>query len=718
MCKAMNRPLFILLLAVYSVSLKAQTTDITGAVFDENKQPVSFVNIYIDGTLDGASTNEQGQFVIKTEEKGSVTLKASFVGYQTYSITKDVKELNNLRIYLKPSVEHLADVVIVAGNYSLKSSTLENQNAVNLVTNAGSDGDLNKALTMLPGSQAPGVDGRLQVRGGSTRESQTFIDGMHVLSPYTANSPNSSSRLKYSPFHFEGINFSTGGYGSEYSQSLSSILPLDTKDKNTETAYGAGLMNVSVEGGGTQAWNKGSVSLTANYTDLTFYNATLHRGENDKWDIPYRDFSIRNQLRFNFTPNSTLKTYYGYDKTRYRRWWEEPFADNRRNMNYDEDNLYLNTTFRTRLANNIQYFAGVAYSWNNKEINNSLLAGDRYAVKEHEVHLKTKASKRFTNLYKVEFGAESYLRSYDMKYTNQNEVHRKYDHNISGIFISNDFNFTNRFFFNLSGRMEYSSLTDKYAILPRAALNYQIDGIILSAVVGKYQQATDPNYLIRNEKLATETNWMTMFGVYYHKNKRIYRAEVYNKQYDDLPLLSNGLYTSDGDGYSRGVDLYFDDSGLLKNVEYTMSYSYNNSKRKYLGYPVKAPPEFVTHHNASLMVKYFWPKLRSYFSVTNSLASGRAYHDPNKVGFMNAETPLYHTLGLGLTVLPCPGVILYASLSNALNRKNVYGYTFSGQPDTNGHFASVPTTAYQGRTFYVGIFINFGKSRTYKPSYF
>lgn len=714
----MKKTLIILLSIVSFATLKAQTVDITGTIFDETKQPISFVNVYIDGTLDGTSTNELGQFVIKTEEKGSVTLKASFVGYQTYSITKDVKDLSGLQIYLKPSVENLVDVVIVAGNYALKSSTLENQSAVNLVTTAGSDGDLNKALTMLPGSQAPGVDGRLQVRGGNSRESQTYIDGMHVLSAYTANSPNSSSRLKYSPFHFEGINFSTGGYGSEYSQSLSSILPLDTKDKNTESTYGVGLMNVSIEGGGTQAWDNGSASLTANYTDMTFYNATLHPRENDKWDIPYRDFSIRNQLRFNFTPNSTLKTYYGYDKTQYRRWWEEPFANNLRNINYDEDNLYLNTTFRIKLANNVQYFAGVAYSWNTKEMNNSLLTGDRYAVKEQEIHLKTKASKRFTNLYKIELGAETYLKSYDMKYATQSEIHRKYNHNISGIFISNDFNFTNRFFFNLSGRVEYSSLTDKYAILPRAALNYQIDRLTLSAVVGKYQQATDPNYLIRNEKLAMETNWMSMFGMYYNKSKRVYRAEFYNKKYNDLPLLADGTYTSGGDGYSRGVDLYYDDSGLLKNVEYTMSYSYNNSKRKYLDYPVKATPDFVTHHNASLMVKYFCPKLRTYFSFTNSLASGRAYHDPNKTGFMNAETPLYHALGLGLTVLPHPRVIIYAGLSNALNRKNVYGYSFSYKPDTNGRFASIPTTSYQNRTFYVGIFVNFGKGTAYKPSYF
>ncbi len=235
--------------------------------------------------------------------------------------------------------------------------------------------------------------------------------------------------------------------------------------------------------------------------------------------------------------------------------------------------------------------------------------------------MKAKASKRFTNLYKIELGAETYLRTYDMKYADRSVVHRKYNQNISGMFLSNDFNFTHRFFLNLSGRMEYSSLTDTYAILPRAAANYQINGWVLSAVVGKYQQATDPDYLIRNEKLTMETNWTTLLGMYYQKNKRTYRAELYHKKYDDLPLLTNGIYASDGEGYSRGVDLYLDDSGLLKYVEYTLSYSYNDSKRKYLDYPTKATPGFTTHHNASLLLKYFCPKLRTYCSsgVWNNL---------------------------------------------------------------------------------------------------
>lgn len=714
----MKRSITTLLLAFSFITLNAQTHVFSGKVTDEKNEPLSFVNVFIDGSLDGTSTNNEGTFTIETTETGVVTLKASFVGYQTYSLTKEVTELHDLVIILKPTTEVLQDVVVVAGNYSLKSSTLEGQNAIDLVTMAGSDGDLYKSLTMLPGTQAPGTDGRLMVRGGDSRESQTFIDGMHVLSQYTATSPNSPSRGKYSMFHFEGINFSTGGYSPEYSQSLSSILPLDTKDKNTVSKFGVGLMNVNVEGSGTLAWNKGSASLSSNYTDMSFYNATFYPKEKDRWDMPYRELVFRNHLIFNIDKNTILKTYSGYDKTRFRQWWEEPFLDNLRNMDYEEDNLYINTTFRKKFNNNLNLFAGAAYSWNKKSIDNSLINKDNFTTDEHEIHLKSKASKRFNNLYKAEIGLETYLKSYDMKYRNEDLIHRKFNNNIAGLFVSNDFNFTHKFFLNLSGRIEYSALTKKYSLLPRAALNYQLNGFTVSAIAGRYQQSTDNNYLVYNEHLAMETNLMTMLGLYYNKNKRIYRAEFYNKKYNNLPLYTNDQYTSDGYGYSRGIDLYFDDQVSIKNIEYMVGYSYNDSKRKYLRFPEKATPDFVTKHNASVTVKYTNWKLKSIFGITNRFASGRSYHNPNENGFMNSTTPFYHTLDLSLTVLPHRKVIIYACASNVLNRKNVFGYSYSGTPDSDGRFASVPTTLYQNQSFYIGVFITLGKNTAYQASGF
>ena len=103
---------------------------------------------------------------------------------------------------------------------------------VELVTTGGANGDLYKALQTLPGAQVQGESGHLLVRGGSSEETQTFIDGMHVLNPYTSTDINSPARSRYSTFMFQGINLATGGAPLEYGQALSAVLPLETKDSS------------------------------------------------------------------------------------------------------------------------------------------------------------------------------------------------------------------------------------------------------------------------------------------------------------------------------------------------------------------------------------------------------------------------------------------------------------------------------------------------------
>ena len=77
---------------------------------------------------------------------------------------------------------------------------------VELVTVGGANGDLYKALQTLPGTQVQGETGELLVRGGGSYETQTFIDGMHVLNPYTSNGINTPARSRYSTFMFSGVN--------------------------------------------------------------------------------------------------------------------------------------------------------------------------------------------------------------------------------------------------------------------------------------------------------------------------------------------------------------------------------------------------------------------------------------------------------------------------------------------------------------------------------
>ncbi|MDR1880051.1 MAG: TonB-dependent receptor [Tannerellaceae bacterium] len=715
----MKRVVFFILFTLLWLPSVAQTVCIKGIVIDENRQPLPFVNIYIEGTIEGAASGEDGRFELCTELRGELKLIASFIGYTTWAKRIDTGNLSELEIQLKPQLQSIREVVVQAGNYLLKSaSTLEQKNAIDLITTGGTKGDLFSAIGLLPGTQAPGVDGRMLVRGGDSRESQTYIDGMHLLSPYTAAAQNTGSRSRFSAFLFDGINFSTGGYSPEYTQSLSSILPLTTSNESDNTKLGFKLMNVGPGGGGTKAWKNGSASFNADYTDMKWYHTLTDPKQGAHWEKPYRNYAGQSLLRFKLGKETYWKTFLSYDKTLFTHYEEKPFSQVRRELGYNEDVAYLSSTIRTRLSGGFDLFAGVASSLNDRRLEEAVVKGDRLRTKERELHLKAKAGKRFSSFYKLELGAESYLRRYETGYRDTLSLEGEIRHRINGLFISNDFNLTPRLFLNLSSRLEYTSSNRSYALLPRLALSYERGQLTVSGAVGKYQQMAENDYLIRMPSLAAEQNVQYLLGGYFRDRNRIYRVEIYHKTYDKLPAIRNGRYTSAGSGYSRGVDLFLNDRKFLKNWEYTIAYSYNDSKREYLDYPERATPSFVTRHNASLTLKYANLKWRSIISLSDRFASGRPYHNPNKEGFMNSHTPVYNTLDLGWTVLAHKKLIIYACLSNILNRRNVFGYAYSTSPDSRGVYEGQPVRQEQNRTFYIGFFLTLGKHVAYEASNF
>lgn len=75
---------FLILVALVTVLL-AQDAVIEGVVKDKgNGEPLLGVNVYLEGTVLGAATDENGYFVITNVKPGSYTLKAMMVGYKEF----------------------------------------------------------------------------------------------------------------------------------------------------------------------------------------------------------------------------------------------------------------------------------------------------------------------------------------------------------------------------------------------------------------------------------------------------------------------------------------------------------------------------------------------------------------------------------------------------------------------------------------------------------
>ena len=125
-----------------ATALFSQNT-ISGKVVDEQGKPVSGANIYIDGTYDGASSSETGDFTFETNTTGNQILVVSFLAFETSKTNINVANFENKRIKLKDNINALDAVVITAGTFEAggkaKVSVLK---PLDIVTTAGSAGNI------------------------------------------------------------------------------------------------------------------------------------------------------------------------------------------------------------------------------------------------------------------------------------------------------------------------------------------------------------------------------------------------------------------------------------------------------------------------------------------------------------------------------------------------------------------------------------------------
>ncbi len=601
------------------------------------------------------------------------------------------------------------DEVVVRGKKTpTANSRWSDMHPVELVTVGGANGDLYKALQTLPGTQVQGETGELLVRGGSSYETQTFIDGMHVLNPYTSNGINTPSRSRYSTFMFSGVNLASGGASQEYGEALSAVLPLETKDYSKVNKVGVNASVVGVGGGGTKTLDRGSLSVDLNYQNLGLYDK-VYSGRTD-FEQPYRMFSGATQFRHTPGDATVFKVYAQYDRTDFSAYE----GDERRLFALTEDNIYVNATFRYRAAGGWDWFAGAAYSYYNREVGGAAVSGDNWLERQRELHLKTKMSKRCSSVFRLDMGVESYIRNYrnHYLYSSMDDANQM-SPTISAGFFSAAYYPVERLKAELSFRTEYTSPNRKINFSPRLAVNYYWGDVMLSGIVGRYTQLPENDWLVRSRKLMSEACMQYNLGMQYGYEGCFYKAELYYKNYNRLVLeetdteTGSVLLTSGGYGYSRGIDLFFRDRVSIKNLEYQLSYTYNISKRKYQRCSELTTPQYATRHNAALVVKYSLPRLHSIISLTNRFSTGRPYHNPLLPGLMNDEVKPYNSLDVGVTFLASKKVIIHASASNILGRKNEFG-----KVDNKAILAS------SDHFFYVGVYVTLGKKAAYDVSNF
>ncbi|WP_339665601.1 TonB-dependent receptor [Maribacter arcticus] len=701
------KTLSLLLFTLIHVNLFAQNT-VTGKVIDHQGVPIMGANVYLEGTYDGTATIENGLFSFETEKQGGQTLIVSSISFETYSKTAEISFFNNVIIKLKDDVNTLDAVTVNAGTFKAgDNAKVTALKPLDIVTTAGALGDFVGALQTLPGTSNVAEDGRLFVRGGDAEETQIFVDGMRVFTPYSPSANNIPSRGRLSPFLFKGITFSTGGYSAEYGQALSSVLLLNSVDEPQEEKTEIAIMSVGVGLGNTQKWNKSSLSLNTSYINLAPYQKLY--SDNNKWHKPVESLGGEAVYRYRFNNDGLLKVYGAYSAVNFDLTQEDINEIDGVRFGLKNRNLYVNTSYKDFLEKDWSIATGVSFANDRSDLK---FSSANITDIENSAHFKFTLNKYFSSRYKLNFGAEYFITNFTENY-NDDTIENEYgfDNTIFSSFIETDIFFSKNLATKIGIRGEYSELLQEFNLSPRISLAYKSGANSqFSLAYGEFFQNPKNEYLKFNSDFTAENTTHLIANYQYVKNKQIFRAEAYYKDYNDLvkydtPLaLPISSYSNSGNGYAKGLDVFWRDNKSIKNTEYWLSYSFLDTERDYKNYPTNATPNFASKHNASIVLKRWIEAWKSQAGLSYNFASGRTFTDPNKGGFLTEQAKNFHSLNFNYAYLISQQKILYFSISNVLGTQNINGYQYANQTNTEGIFDRRTISPAADRFFFVGFF--------------
>jgi hypothetical protein len=709
--------LIFTLLFVAAVFAAHAQTKITGKVTDESGDPVPGANIVIKGTYDGTSSGADGSFSFTTEETGVHILAVSFIGYKPseQEVSLQGKPLS-FTVQLREEINQLDGVVIAAGSFTAgeenRRTILE---AVDIATTAGATADIAGALNTLPGTQKVGESGRLFVRGGEGRETRTFIDGMVVLDAYSPSAPNTPSRGRFLPFMFKGTSFSTGGYSAEYGQALSSALVLTSKDKALMNQTDIGLLSVGADVAHTQVWDRASVSGKVQYTNIRpYFNLINQRVD---WIDPPVSFEGSTAYRQEIGKTGMLKVFGNVNRTTLSTF-QHAIEDENQKVRYDLNNDYGygNAAYQQALGRRWNIRSGVSYSHNGSH---AAIDGKPVMAVEKGVHGKVAVEHTVSDRVELRLGGETIARNFVAKRQSVDGVDTQsleFREVITASFAEVEAYASNTLIAKVGGRVENNNLEDAISVDPRVSLAWKPgERGQFSLAYGRFRQAPENQLLMLDTKLKSEKAEHFIANYQVVTDYRTFRTEVYYKKYNDLVKYDGAFpmaLNSYGEGYARGIEFFWRDSKTLRGVDYWVSYSFLDTERDYLNFPVAAMPDFASRHNFSVVYKHFVKAIKSQLGMTYSFASGRPYYDPNVEKFNSSRTPSYHDVSANIAYLPKNWLIIYVSCTNLLGRDNIFGYEFAKTPDANGAYAGRAIRQAATRFMFLGVFITISKNKS------
>jgi len=699
-------PLLLLVTVIANAQYK-----ISGTITDDKNMPVRGASVYLDNTLDGGTTDSLGVFSFTTSEKGSQTIVATEVGHQVTGSPIVINgDVSGIVLKMKSTAHDLAAVVITAGSFSASDRNKTILKPLDIVTTAGANADVVKAIETLPGTQQTGADNGLFVRGGDASELSILVDEMVVQNAFFSGPPGVATRSRFGAFNYQGVSFSSGGYSARYGQALSGVLELTTTDLPDKSTVNLGVNLAGLYASATKKWKKSALDFGGSYNNLVpfyglattnfkFYDPPIGYSGNLRyvWK-PNKDGILKISANGSYTESGIAvpNPYAGTVDTGINK--ANPFAGLPDTINFKtrDQYYYTNASYKQLFKDKYSLYTAASYSLDSTR---NSFGGVPVNEKDQRAQFRIEGKDYFTSRLNLLVGGE--VQNYSISKDFTDTLRQHYTETQLAGYTELEWTPINRIAIKPGLRFEHSALLNKNNIAPRISMAIQT-GVYSSVSIasGIFYQNPEDLYLLagyrpdQQQAIHYIANWQ------YTRNDRTLRIEGYFKKYNNLVLehdtafdpntyriLTPGttLVDNGGYGYAQGLELFYRDKKTLKNLDYWISYSYIDTKRKYENYPYEATPTYIADNNLNLVAKYFVDKWQTNFSFTYSFATGRPYYNPNNnpndpSQFLSNRTPDFNNLALTVAYLHTFGkwfTVFYLSIDNITNQHNVFGYRYT-----------------------------------------
>ncbi len=723
--------IFLLTAFLAALFLNAQVT-ISGKVTFKNKGAKE-ISVTLADSYDGTTTDAEGNFSFQTEEKGERILQFSNSRFVTVEKSINISTENLVvNADLKEQISEIAAVVISAGSFEAsdrkRASTL--LTTTDILTTAGANGQISAALETLPGVQKVGETEGLFVRGGTGTETKFFMDGNLVNNYFRNSVPGIKAMDRLNTSLFKGNVFSSGGYSALYGQALSSVLILESIDFPERNSVDIGISPIFINGGfqNVNSEKTQSFGISATYFNLELMEKLMKY--NTDFTTTPSSFGTNFNYRWKNAKGGMLKYYGSFDTNKLALSAEslEPNTD-LDNTALKGKNTFHNLSYRQKIGSYVLNL-GSSFTYNSNKIslsntfNDVTINPNTVDVEGNYFNAKAVVERKINKISAARAGIE-FNHSHETTEVATAPAPYNFNDGIVSVFGETDLGFSNNFSAKIGLRAEHSEVLNKWNLGPRAALAYRLaPGLTSSLAYGIFYQNPENRYY-GGTQLNFQKAEHYVFQLEKSAQGRSLRLEAFYKKYDDLiktQVLNNRpvAINNTGDGFAKGIEIFWRDKKSLPGIDYWLTYSYLDSKRNFENYDRSLFPNFAAKHTISAVAKKFVTDWKTGFNLSYTFASGRPYYDFNTQAdgsyYLNTsgKLPNYNALNFSINYLPSLGkkdarafTVLVLSINNVLNQKNIYGYQFS-----NDGLRSKPILPTSNTFVFIGAFISFGIDRT------